>query len=421
MNLISGVLLAAILFTGIVNCSSIPRRNFSRSDDYDLIDLTQIYSINTLASKVLFIYKYDEFTFHVRHDIFQSEPYYEKKNIIKLYNIDFALKLFEMFGNLITNLKIDYETLPTKKINVINEQITKYCLNSLNHLEIGYIVGDELISLKGTFSKAENVSIVNQSNESEIGILNTNGMNLKEMFPKVRRFSFEVVSFTDPKCFEHNFPHLEHLNLNLREKNHEHIERIIKLNPQLKSISLNGASWNLLKKINQHIPTLISLKFTNLDSTKYEGEDIHFQNLKYFEFDDYTKSVVKSHISFGSLEEFDCYYSFDKFYDAFIQNKHLKKIRIGGINNEQLLEIAEKLTNLEEMFTFYDTNGSTEEVIQFLQKAHNLQLIAFAQIDPITQTAIEEQLGNEWKIVTENSRFGRFSVILRKKSLNIYY
>lgn len=397
--------------------SLIPRNNFNPSNDYDLMDLTQIWPINKLESKVLFTYKYDEITFQVHHDIFESEPYYEKKNIIKLYNIDFALKIFEMFGNLMTNLKIDYETLPVKQVNVINEQITKYCLDSLKQLEVGYIVGDELIGLKGSFSKAENVSIVNQSNELEIGILKTNGMNFKQMFPKVRRLNFKGVSFTDPKCLEHNFPHLEHLNINLKEKNHENIEKIIQLNPQLKSISLNDASWDLLNKVNQHVPTLISLKLTNLDSDKYESEDIHFQNLKYFEFDDYTRSLEKSYISFGSLEEFDCYYSFDKFYDAFIQNKHLKKIRIGKINNEQLLEIAKKLTILEEMFTLYNTNESTEEIIRFLQKAHNLQLVVFAQIDPTTQTAIEERLGNEWDIVKENSRFERFAVILRKNRL----
>lgn len=379
------------------------------------MDLTQIWPINKLASKVLFIYKYDEINFQVHHDIFQSEPYYEKENVIKLYDINFAMKIFEMFGNLITNLKIDYETLPAKQINVINEQIQKYCLDSLNHLEIGYIFGNELMSLKGPFSKAENVSIFNQSTH---GILKTNGMNFKQMFPKVRRFNVAGVSFTDPKCLEHNFPRLEHLNLNLKEKNHEYIEKIIQLNPQLKSISLIEASWNLLNKVNQHVPTLTSLKLTNLDRAKYEGKVIHFQNLKFFEFNDYTKSLKKSYISFESLEEFDCYYSFDKFYDTFIQNKQLKKIRIGRINNEQLLEIAEKLSNLEEMLTFYNTNGSIEEVIQFLQQAHKLKLVIFAQIDSNTQSAIEKRLGNEWEIIREHSQFERFAAILRKKSIN---
>lgn len=327
----------------------------------------------------------------------------ETGKVFEEHDIDVLLNCLKNLGHLISSLKVDYEGLDTSQRSALNQQLSESCAKSL--LEIKLIHSDEndFVDLSGPFVKVETVQM-------RYGNLKRYTARFDKIFPSVNQLDLNTMHYVHPGFVEHHFVHLKNLIVEFMDKGDiSTIEKRLKLNPQLQNVSLYQCNWNILKMMSKTMQNLeqCELKGFN-DFSTYEGDDIHFENLKIFRFRKFSamvKKIPKIPLVFGNLEEIACSKPMHLWLDIIFQNKNLKIVRTGEINEQQLFQIAEELPNLEEFATGYNTYDSTNKVVRFIEKGKCLKRVAFWQSNFNSRNAIVEQLGNEWRIAEEGGRF----------------
>lgn len=327
----------------------------------------------------------------------------ETGEVIEEHVIDVILKVLKKFGNLITSLKLDYEGLDMNHRSAINKQLSETCGKSLLEIELIHSDENDFVDLLGPFEKMETVQM-------RYGNLKSNTARFDQIFPSVCQLDLSTMHYVHPGFVEHHFIHLKNLIVEFIDTGDiSTIEKRLQLNPQLQNVSLYQCNWNILKMMSKTMQNLESLELKGFnDFSTYEGDDIHFENLKIFRFRKFSalvKNIPKIPLVFGNLEEIACSKPMHLWLDIILENKNLKIVRTGEINEQQLFQIADELPNLEEFATGYNTYDSINKVVRFIEKGKHLKRIAFWQSNFNSRNTIVEQLDNEWRIVEEGGRF----------------
>lgn len=322
---------------------------------------------------------------------------------IEHHDFDVILDILKEFGHLISKLTLDYDSVDEHHRSLLNQQINKFCAKSLTDIELIQCNENDFSEFQEPFEKVESVQM-------NFGHLMNATSRFDRLFPSVRRLDLGGMHFVHPDFVEHHFEHLELLAMESLEKgNLRSVERRLQLNPQLKHVSLFRCNWNLLKIISETMPDLESLELNGFnDFSNYAGNDIHFEQLKIFRFQKFSgvsKTIQKIPLVFGNLEEISCSKPMDKWLEIIIQNKHLKEVTTGVINNRQLFQIVEELPELEDFTTGYSAYDSTGNVVRFMNKGKHLRKVSFWQSNFNSPNEIVEQLGNKWRFQVEGGRF----------------
>lgn len=327
----------------------------------------------------------------------------ETEQVNEEHELDEVLRVLQTFGNLISNLKIDYENLDANQFSPLNRQLSESCARTLLQIEIIHCNENHFVDFSVPFEKVETVLM-------HFGNLPKNISRFDQLFPSVRSLDLSDMHYVHPGFIEHHFSHLENLSVEFLEKGDvSTIEKRLQLNPQLQSVKLYQCNWNILKMMSKTMPNLRILEINGFnDFSTYTGDDIRFENLKIFRFKKFSalpKNIERIPLVFGRLEEISCLKPMNLWFDIIIQNKNLKRVKTGEINKQQLFQIADELPNLEEFATGYNTYDSINKVVRFIQNGKHLKRVAFWQSNFKGRNEIAEQLGNEWRIAEEGGRF----------------
>lgn len=109
---------------------------------------------------------------------------------------------------------------------------------------------------------------------------------LNQLFPKVIELAVHLKAATDFEFIDCALPHLEHLAIHLSNgawKQKSQIEGLIRNNPQVKSIEINGFPSDYIKDINKLLPNIERL-ILNDQQIDTGDETVRFENLKHLEF-----------------------------------------------------------------------------------------------------------------------------------------
>lgn len=287
--------------------------------------------------------------------------------------------------------------------SAINIFLNKHCAKSLIELEIIHSFGYNLVDWPIPFKNVENLKF-------SYGYLEVSNLPFNQLFPKIRRLDLSGL-LVNPKIFEYTFEYLEHLDVEHWHPNHEFrvnaIETRLKLNPQLKNITLYQCGWDLLEIVNKNVPNLQRLEIFNFNnfSAPYLGDSIYFRNLKILTFqiaNSCAVNIERIPLMFGQLEEITCFKLLNKWLDVMVKTKTFKKIKFGEVDEEQFMRIVEELPNLEEITTAIDTASTIDVVIDFMKIGKNLKRITFWQSDHQTRESIAKRLNGKWQIDTMN-------------------
>lgn len=106
------------------------------------------------------------------------------------------------------------------------------------------------------FKNVANVQITGWFNS-----LGSSTLPFGKLFPAMKRLNLKSVGVQNSRSVVHKFPHLEHLHLEIVDNRFssgftEHdVERVLHMNPQIRSLSLDGCSRGLLripKSLDKH-------------------------------------------------------------------------------------------------------------------------------------------------------------------------
>lgn len=371
--------------------------------NFDLIKLANVavtHPNNYAAAEILYREKYGKLRITISG--YQMNFVYfhiTATNTIGLYDFDFTLTVLKLFGHLIPSLLIDYEAYTDKQRKQIDQHINEYCAKTLNYFEIGYCRGNEFANLPGPFTNVENVRF-------KFGVINSENIRFDKIFPNVRRLDLGSVLYTDSNCFEHNFTHLEYLDISrFHTGAHSKLAKTLEMNSHVPSILIYQCSLEFLKIVSEKVPNLKNLEISHFQHfSDYKGEDIHLHHLKNFTFL-YPDQFERIPLVLRSLENFYYIGSIDSWFDIIIQSKHIKKLTIGLLSNEQLMRIANELEELEEITTAYRSGNLTEEVLEFIKTGKSLKKVLFSATGYETQKTVEQRLGSEWQATVQMGRY----------------
>lgn len=353
----------------------------------DLLKLSKTYPENRGAVEIVF------------RQWFSNEQFViNSPNLSPNGTFNETLDVVQYFGHFITRLKIDYRLLDTNQSQELNMYLNDYCAESLVDIELVHCDDDKIVHLRGPFKKVEYGRFL-------FGNLRTNASRFDEIFPSIRHLDLSEMYYTHAGCFEYNFSHLENLTLEFWYGFYPHtmssLEKRLQLNPQLKHVTINRCTWDMLEMLGTHIPKLETLILEQFyDESIYQGKDIHFESMKVLKFkprSKFRKEIGRIPIVFGNLEEIEFHNSASEWIEIMQWNKQLRIVTTGPLRDMQFFQLLDAVPNLEEFCTGYNELAPIDNILRFMRKATNLKKLTFTSLHFRISNKIMEKMDRVWR------------------------
>lgn len=340
----------------------------------------------------------------VRLDLLSTQlAGYDEYRIGRYYTIQ---KFLKSFGHLVKKLKFLQPAFDDHRSGDISIQIAEYCSKTLNEIEVANTEVHLLSKTKQTF---QNVNSVNIAYHNRIQRANElDNLQINRIYPNMDKLSF-AAAHIGLTSIAQKYPHLKHLEFHDSfTEEHESLEELIHLNPQLCSLTLTKfprhailqlASNNLLK-----LDTLALSEYPSggLDSYK---RTVHFHNVKKFVFtinrnDSNVFDIVP--VTFQQLEvlEIVTATSFNAPIQLIEQNKQLKKLSM-PFTNIDVLDTFRDCSAFEEIKFRWSNRISALDTIRLLCKLTSLKKITFVVLRKQNIHKLFEAMQKNWKFIEE--------------------
>lgn len=324
------------------------------------------------------------------------------------YSFEFTgmLLALELFGHLITKLTIDYHFLNEKQCEKINKRLSEYVANSLIEIELIHCNHNNLVGFTRALYKAE-VVVFHDGHISSFVSIRPN-IDLSRLFPMVIRLNLQTMSFMSIESTERNFAHLEELELETSlATSSDKLSQRLRLNPQLRKLTLYGGNWITLKMLSEVLINLEHLDYHGFFCKNFRGEEVTFENMKVFEVStsqEYPEFMEFVPIRFGSLEEIRSDGNIDLWMDIILQNRKLKKITFGQFNCQQLQRIVEELPNFVEFKLQFNPEINCGDIVRCIGMSKSLKRFTFYRSNTSFRNELSRKL-SDWTMVEEDGLF----------------
>lgn len=300
-------------------------------------------------------------------------------NHIEVYDFKFTLMLLKRYGNVIRRISVENHRMSDDRSDQITIAINKYCSASLNKLNLGFIKQNTMDKLTQPFQMVEDFSF-----EVSLEKISQKTLPLNETFPNLRRLTVSLYQNLNYKFIDCQMPHLERLKAVATmelgaQPRYDLIERVIRKNPQIRSVELMQFRPGFMKTLNQLLPQLESLTTSGFD---VGTEVIHFENVRNAKYLDMLDGSARQ-ITFGKLESLQINYfnhQLDAWCEFFRRHRNLSRLHIyenqqGNYLSDQLEQLTVDLTNLTKISLESATVISEDSVVGLLRSHASLQQI----------------------------------------------
>lgn len=184
---------------------------FYKSEFWDLLNLADTNCrFRALIARHIMIpkYRFHENLIEINPNKYPDKAFQfdNKYNTMRIYGPALTSKILRIFGSIVSRIGMSH--LGVEWNRKFSLMINEYCTESLHELEIFGTKLDESIFLewKKPFKNARKVTFGLNTWNCE----NTS-MNLREMFPSIRRLKMVSRAHSSSKCIDHHFKNLEHI------------------------------------------------------------------------------------------------------------------------------------------------------------------------------------------------------------------
>lgn len=325
---------------------------------------------------------------------------------IRIHDAASALRFLRNFGRFIPHISFYKSYAETFWDQRIYSSINKFCFKSLEELN-GYFTEDHSIDgWRKPFKKLTSIHLYELSLKCE------NNMNLSVMLPSLRSLFIKSAKLSSLKCFEHHFPHLEHIHLEMNScllsKKEKTVEMFFHLNPQIQSVQVrcieNLRFLHLISKL-KNITNLEFSMLVNADNrVDYEKiKSIHFKSVKTCSLQ--TTKANYLPILFDELEELEIRINLmSNEFIRFITNQQTLKVLYifpCVLDLQQWMVIVENMPNLIEIKTQWTPDRENDGLISLMDKEINVKRITILWILKKNCAVFRNLVKSKWQIEDE--------------------
>lgn len=295
---------------------------------------------------------------------------------ITIRHFEAASRFVKYFGHIVPGLELIYNFDEAIGSEEIDKLISLYCSETLTSFTIYVDKKGFFDDFKSPFQKVEYLQLV-----GEFTSLDNSNLTFDELFPAVKTLYLGEVRLLDRSGIDRKFQNLEDVSVYLarpdgKSLNEADIERLIRRNSQIKRLNLMNASIKSLQIAAKHLSKLENLKLLWYAEQSYNGEIIHFEDLRSFAMIDGSHSMP-SHVTFGKVEEFEtkalpkhC----TRWLDFVVNDVHLKKLLITNKVNDLIISyLATAHLRLNELSIKCGKKVKDETIIQLIENTTSLK------------------------------------------------
>lgn len=339
-------------------------------------------------------------------DYIFDDVYYANHSVLMV------MRFFKYFGKLITKLNVDYKLKCGEFYRGFQQEvesgILNYCTKTLRKLSIKNMqrTFDVLNDIRKPFEMLYSLTIHG-------GYLKNVGQ-FNKWFPELRSLALLFNYHGKGNCIGVHFPKLEKLNLRELDFNQYYlncfnlsdIEQAIRMNPQLRDLSVRATDaeleYGFCKFVDKHLPRLEHIELTSdFDELKNEESKV-IKNIKKLT----TERVPK--LTFTQLEELRLFHIENgvEAIEFAEQNEHLIKLIITiddmstfRLKSEDITRFIRSVPKLTELTLDWDLI-TTDGVVQLLKDCKSLRKfrLLFYFRSSLYEQFMDEHIAPEWKI-----------------------
>lgn len=397
--------------------------------DVDLLSVAQTNEHFSRLAAYVFSRKHPNANIEINDPESDARP--DILDLTHLRNAEMVSNVLKHFGTSIAKLRVVY--LSDEKdsnitlVRTANGQINLQCAKSLVEIDIDSYFESFFDEMTRPFERVENVTIYGQFKK-----LGNSNMTLAEIFPVMKRLVTSKLEISDKSGIDQEYPHLEHLGviihynddpLRLTEAD---VIKILRKNPQIRSLKLHCDNLTILQTVNELLPNLEILEFSSHPSHSdvIIENDINFKNVKILTLYPSHK-VIPENLRFENLEELHS--------DAFpgssnwgiklaSQSKALQRLYIdlGCIDTIDLEMIISANFTLAEISLNICLSCEDERIVQFIENSHQIKVFRMNSLPESSVQFIQENLGNKWKTNSTSIRkmYASSKLLIERKEKN---
>lgn len=396
-------------------------------DHLNLGDLLSIKDTNKQfkeAADWIFRRKYgkSKMIFWATHASRSSHPLW-KANDIYIDDFTLCLKTLRCFGHAIPNLELNYLKINENKCVEIDYYVLKYC-SALADITFKHAGENTLKYMAKPFEKIEKISIEDSYLCGKLAEFN-------KWFPRLCALELKFyMRIGDCKSLEKPFPHLESLTIDTQVNNIRWINIInfLRLNPQLRRLHISDYfDMKFLQSANKHLHFLENLTISKWTEEEFshDGESVQFKNVRNLtiDFARFCK-VPRIPLRLDQLETFTvdavymCRFN-DNFIDFMRRHSTIRKLKIvwqnyafqRKVTNSLNASFKEQLAQASSYLWDIDLGAcvfTLHEAVSFLKHCKSLKRFYLSLSNQTEYEMLNEQLGKEWKKITDNQNCIRF-------------
>lgn len=294
---------------------------------------------------------------------------YETDDEIKIRDINTMIKVLRYFGPSIRKLELETSYSPVSRAYLVYKYINVYCSDRLTQFNMKNSIEAAFDEFKKPFKSIEFVSLNGQFDS-----LNSYKLRFSEIFPNIRYLSLRMVHISESNWVTKNiFPHLEHLHIYASDDDPNEYFKLIKNNPQIRSLKLENVSRKELMFVAQELPKLERLEIDLKTETEPENSKVSFGHLKVLKLRNCSKHLLDMVSSFlaDKLEELEI----DKLPMDFMKScQRLKKLNITQrMTNSEIQAFSKANTNLTDISLVCDNDTTNESIFELIDKSKYLE------------------------------------------------
>lgn len=294
---------------------------------------------------------------------------YETDDEIKIRDIDTMIKVLRYFGPSIRKLELETSYSPASRAYLVYKYINIYCSDRLTQFNMKNSMEAAFDEFKKPFKNIESISLHGQFDS-----LNSYELRFSEIFPSIRYLSLRMVHITDPNWVTKNiFPNMEHLHIYASDHDPNKYFKLIKNNPQIRSLKLENVSRKELMFVAQELPKLERLEIDIRTETEPENSTVSFGHLKVLKVRNCSKQLLDMVSSFlaDKLEELEI----DKLPMDFMKScQRLKKLNITQrMTNLEIQAFSKATANLSDISLICDGDTTNESIFELIDKSQHLE------------------------------------------------
>lgn len=306
---------------------------------------------------------------------------------IPVQHLELILKILKKFGKFIQRLSffIWAAHVSASTIDEISSYINLYCSESLLKLRIqvdGNYSTSVFSGMLKPFNAVEEVTL-----QGRLGKMNSSMLDFNELFPALRNLIVNVVFVENTSFIDRKFPQLEYVSIAPSglftaykpiQSNPGDVEKMIKKNPQIRSIHFQSCTVEVLKTVNVFLPNLENLHIDLYLNGNHRAEELlFFENVKNFTV---FAVLFPTNLRFGHLTTFETKSDPNLDWIKFVQrNPFLENLSIKGANikKQQLQRLATLDWNMKEVYLRLSLDIDDESIVNFVRSLEKIKKITF--------------------------------------------